>query len=217
MRAARTIRRLLMKQPETTAVQPVRLVPPSLAIREKQTLPVGFYQVLEAPVLLAGCAFPFRYPHWDDLHGLGFRHVVCLAAERPTYSCSPLRLSIACELDDLSVMPEPLNEASERRVIGEIGRRIAAWLMAGEGVLVHCAAGRGRTGTVIGSTLRYLGVPTEEIVEYLNELHGLRSGRGWPEAEWQATILAGHDLGRHPRLDSQALEVVIRDSNYRDG
>jgi len=177
-------------KPTDSSISPnVTLIPPTQAVGCRGSMPPGFYQVLDAPAPLAGCAFPFGYDGWGILHDLGFRHVVCLSSETPSYSCEPLQLSVACELDDLSVIQKPASPERERRSIGRIGRQVVDWLHAGEGVLVHCAAGRGRTGTVVGATLRYLGVPADEIVSYLDDLHWIRSGKEWPEAKWQADIL----------------------------
>ena len=60
---------------------------------------------------------------------------------------------------------------------------------AGEGVVVHCHAGRGRTGTVIGGALVMLGHDPETVVDWLHRVQRTRGKRGWPEQPWQAEVV----------------------------
>lgn len=166
------------------------LIPLNQAIESRPGWPAGFYRILDAPAPLAGCAFPFNFRNWDHLHGLGFRHVFCLASENPRYSPHPLRLAVACELDDLSFQEFPIEPAREAAQIQEIAQSIVTALQNGEGCLVHCAAGRGRSGSVIGVALRMLGIPAPAIISHLNALHFARSGASWPESPWQADLVA---------------------------
>lgn len=173
------------------------LIPPNQANESGPGLPGGFYRILDAPAPLAGCAFPFGFRNWDHLHGLGFRHVYCLSSENPRYSPHPLKLTVACELDDLSVQEFPIDPAREATQIEKIVRNIVTALRNGEGCLVHCAAGRGRTGSVIGVALRMLGIPAPAIKSHLNAIHFARSGASWPESPWQAELVA-RDFDRCP-------------------
>lgn len=68
-------------------------------------------------------------------------------------------------------------------------------LDAGEGVLVHCLGGTGRTGTVIGAVLRSYGMPVDEITLWLDSVHKLRGQQGWPESPWQSQALAVLEKG----------------------
>jgi protein-tyrosine phosphatase len=61
-------------------------------------------------------------------------------------------------------------------------------LDAGEGVIVHCAGGTGRTGTVLGAVLKRQGVPDADVLDFLKRVNQLR-GKNWPEAEWQWQVV----------------------------
>mgnify|MGYP003326670674 FL=1 len=65
---------------------------------------------------------------------------------------------------------------------------------AGRGVLVHCRAGRGRTGTVIGCALVLLGHDPDFVVGWLDGTQRVRNKPGWPEQDWQrSTVLTCTD------------------------
>ena len=66
---------------------------------------------------------------------------------------------------------------------------VVARLAAGEGVVVHCHAGRGRTGTVIGCALVRLGHDPDGVVDWLHRVQRTRGKRGWPEQAWQADVV----------------------------
>jgi protein-tyrosine phosphatase len=66
--------------------------------------------------------------------------------------------------------------------------RIVEFLLAGEGVVVHCAGGTGRTGCVLGCALVRLGYTPSDVIAYLDDLHTIRA-RGWPESPWQAAVV----------------------------
>lgn len=63
------------------------------------------------------------------------------------------------------------------------GNRFNYGRMATErtGVSVHCAPGRGITATVIGAAMGLMGLPEPELIDLLNRLHMLRSGKPWSE------------------------------------
>lgn len=66
---------------------------------------------------------------------------------------------------------------------------VLAALDGGEGMAVHCAGGRGPTGTVIGRVLVRLGHEPDTVVQWLDALHHARGRRGWPEAAFQAQVV----------------------------
>jgi len=78
-------------------------------------------------------------------------------------------------------------------------------LAHGEGVVVHCAGGRGRTGTVLGATLVSLGFAPAEVVAHLDLVHKARGTSGWPESPWQSAILQRFVPKRPPSAASKAL------------
>jgi hypothetical protein len=155
-------------------------------------VPGEFYPVLTEPPL-AGMRLPLRELPWEGLHGSGFRYVACLCAERPGYDPSPLDFLVKIELCDLVEKELPDDPEFEERAIRAISHAVAVRLKSGEGVVVHCAGGRGRTGTVLGCALRELGYETGEIVSFLDRIHRERGKPGWPESPWQREVVARYE------------------------
>lgn len=153
-------------------------------------VPRQFYRVIQSPAPLAGMTLPPSDTPWDRLHEFGFRHVVaCLCSDRPVYDPSPLEWLVTVELCDLAEVPLPEDPVAEERANRIISRAILARLNAGEGVIVHCAGGRGRTGTVLGCVLRGLGYSATEVAAFLGAVHRIRGKGGWPEADWQREVV----------------------------
>jgi len=152
-------------------------------------VPDQFYSVATTPAPLAGMTLPPRETPWASLHGIGFRHVACLCSDRPLYDPTPLDWLVTVELCDLVEQPLPEDPVTEERAIRLIASAIVGCLQQGEGVIVHCAGGRGRTGTVLGCVLRGLGHPADEIVAFLDGIHKRRGKPGWPEAAWQREVV----------------------------
>jgi hypothetical protein len=152
-------------------------------------VPDAFYWVLQQPAPLAGMCYPSPRTPWQDLAAAGFRHVICLEGDGPAYDPSPLIISHSTYLQDLYGGSLPCYPEQEERLIHEAVLAVVRRLQAGDGVVVHCAGGTGRTGTVIGCVLRVLGVSAVEVITYLNHLHQARGRSGWPESEWQSQVV----------------------------
>ncbi len=60
----------------------------------------------------------------------------------------------AVQLQDLVSGAPPSDPVAEERAIQQVMTKAVEMLLKGEGVIVHCQGGRGRTGTVIGCALR---------------------------------------------------------------
>ncbi|HEY4080334.1 MAG TPA: tyrosine-protein phosphatase [Burkholderiaceae bacterium] len=58
---------------------------------------------------------------------------------------------------------------SEARAFSELVTRVAQSLRDGDAVLLHCAHGIGRTGTVAACTLKALGLPTLQALTQVRE------------------------------------------------
>jgi hypothetical protein len=148
--------------------------------------PRDFYQVITQPAPLAGMPYPDERTPWREFARLGFRKVICLAREHPEYDPAPLRILKALELQDLFGGRSPADPAREQALAAEAVAAGLEWLRAGQGVIVHCAGGTGRSGTVIGGMLCALGLPSEQVIAYLERLTQARRGYSWPESPWQA-------------------------------
>jgi hypothetical protein len=154
-------------------------------------LPYDFYWVLQHPAPLAGMPYPSPRTPWQDLAAAGFQHIICLEGRGPVYDPSPLRVNRRTSLQDLYGGKVPCDPQREARLVKEAAQAVLRTLQAGEGVIVHCAGGTGRTGTVIGCVLHLLGVATGQVSTYLNHLHQARGRAGWPESPWQSQVVRG--------------------------
>jgi protein-tyrosine phosphatase len=152
-------------------------------------MPREFYWVLKDPAPLAGMPYPTAQTPWRNINAEGFKYIVCLTEDVPGYDPQPLKLLHTVELEDLFHGRPPQNPVREERLIRTAVEAIAGKLAAGEGVVVHCAGGTGRTGTVIGCLLRLQGFSYAEVLGYLDSLNKARAKAGWPESKWQAQLM----------------------------
>lgn len=151
------------------------------------SLPSELYWVLRSPAPLAGMRYPRADLPWNTLAEAGFGGLVSL--HPGDYDPSPLVCLLSRHLEDLYHGQNPRDAGKEKRLISEAADVIVRTLRSGQGVVVHCAGGTGRTGTVIGCALRRLGYEGTEVVRYLDRLHKARGKQGWPESPWQKAVV----------------------------
>jgi hypothetical protein len=154
-------------------------------------VPESFYLVTREPALLAGMAYPGGegFP-WGALAGLGIAHVVCLTRGGCAYDPTPLGPPLRFPLEDLWSGNPPADPAGEEQSIRRAASAVLGWLRVGEGVVVHCRGGTGRTGTVLGCVLRGLGSDARDVIAYLDRISRERGKPMWPEASWQADVVS---------------------------
>jgi protein-tyrosine phosphatase len=153
--------------------------------------PQRFYRVLQAPAPLAGMSFPDR-PSWKAVAAAGFESIVCLTDNTAPYDPSPLRVLRALKFKDLVGGSCPDDPRREADMLRNVVQAVVEELRAGRGVVVHCAGGTGRTGTVIACALAALGMPEAEVLKYMGTVNtARRKSPGWPESEWQKSQVAG--------------------------
>jgi hypothetical protein len=139
------------------------------------------FVVAETPALLAGMPYPEPETDWNELHRRGFRRLVRL--HPGDYDAAPLVVHDVA-LEDLFGGRSPEDPEAEGRRVWEAALLAADFVARGEGVLVHCVGGTGRTGTVLACALRRLGRPADEAIRLV------RSHRPhWPESSWQEDIV----------------------------
>jgi len=150
-------------------------------------IPKELYWVLNSPAPLAGMKYPRTAFPWSSIKAAGFSHVVSL--EPGSFDPNPLTIAFCEQLEDLVTGGPPRNEEREREKIKKAVAATIGALRSGQGVVLHCFGGRGRTGTVIGCALRELGFDAREIVAFLDRVHKLRGKSGWPESTWQGSLV----------------------------
>lgn len=149
--------------------------------------PSDLYWILKSPAPLAGMRYPRADFPWRGLSSVGLCGVVALAPGR--YDPSPLKLLFSQRLEDLCHGGNPRDPKKEERLITDAVEITLRSLRSGQGVVVHCIGGRGRTGTVLGAVLRRLGYGFPEVLGYLNRIHKARGKPGWPESPWQSAFV----------------------------
>jgi hypothetical protein len=161
---------------------------------EGLSIPDKFFWVKADHPPLAGMQLPQGGIPWDELHRHGFRWIVCLCSERPLYNPLPLERLVTVELCDLDEKELPDDPETEERDYGVIADAVLRKLEKGEGVIVHCAGGRGRTGTLLGIVLVRLGYSAADAISFLDQVHRSRGKDGWPESKWQSDVVTRASL-----------------------
>jgi protein-tyrosine phosphatase len=106
-----------------------------------------------------------------------------------SHSPAPLSVIFSEHLEDLVSGGPPRNDVEERAKVRRAVDATLKELKAGEGVVVHCWGGRGRTGTVLGCVLRELGYSAKDAISFLDGVHKARGKPGWPESPWQSCLV----------------------------
>jgi len=164
--------------------------PADMPMIEGVDVPQQVYLVTRQPAPLAGMAYPDGSGRrWKALAGMGVESVLCLTGDSGSYRPEPLRFLWAVALEDLEHGGPPRWPAEETRLVRQAAGLVLRELRQGRGVVVHCAGGTGRTGTVIGCVLRGLGHDAAAVLAYLDRLNRGRGKPGWPESPWQAGMV----------------------------
>ncbi|RLE19693.1 MAG: hypothetical protein DRJ50_11910, partial [Actinobacteria bacterium] len=137
---------------------------------------------------LAGAARPGPECDFHDLRAESGLDAIVSLTDDNSYDCSPLRRTIIL-LEDLYARSGPTDPASELGLVQQAVTTVRELLDRRLGVLVHCAGGTGRTGTVIGAVLVSYGIEAPTVAAWLDEVHRLRGNSGWPESPWQRDVL----------------------------
>jgi len=141
----------------------------------------SLFVVTETPAPLAGMRFPPPDADWRELHRRGF--VLVIRLHPAEYDPSPL-VAEDLALEDLYGGRIPRDEVAERQRIWHAAGLAARHVTGGDGVVVHCLGGKGRTGTVLACALQVLGHSADEAIETVR-MHR----REWPEAPWQEEVV----------------------------
>lgn len=141
----------------------------------------SLFVVTDLPALLAGMAFPAADTDWQALRRRGFDVVIRL--HPADYDPAPLSAE-DLTLEDLYGGALPRDPAQERRRIWDAARLAAQHVARGDGVVVHCLGGTGRTGTVLACALRQLGRSADDAVDMVQ-----KHRPNWPESQWHEEVV----------------------------
>jgi protein-tyrosine phosphatase len=148
--------------------------------------PMLWWAARDAPAL-AGMAAPHEGFPFGVLAGLGFDAIVSLTG--PTsYDPAPL-FTYHYTLRDLFGQQAPPDPQAELAAVARAVQCVRSLRDAGQGVVVHCGAGIGRTGLVIGAVLVGEGETLTVTCAWLDAVQRRRCARGWPESPWQLEAL----------------------------
>jgi protein-tyrosine phosphatase len=122
-------------------------------------------------------SMPGRFERWAEFVAEAKRRRLCLvvslappeeiATLSPAYWQAIGEGSLVCRWLNLPMQNFglPSDVAAFREGIGLAAER----LLAGDAVMMHCAAGIGRTGTAAACLLKRLGLPTDEAMERVRD------------------------------------------------
>lgn len=122
-------------------------------------------------------AMPGRFEAWPQFLAQASQarldRVVCLTPREELAELSPAyhaevvrgRLPFRWTLMPIRNFGVPEDQAGFRDAVADLAQR----LQAGESVLLHCAAGMGRTGSAAACVLKALGLSSQEALERVRE------------------------------------------------
>jgi protein-tyrosine phosphatase len=131
----------------------------------------------EVPGQLWLGAMPGRFEPWSSFESQAQRHrlelVVCLTPRSELAELSPQyhaavvagRLDFRWQQVAMRNFGVPEDGQAFRRDVGEIVRA----LQGGQSVMLHCAAGLGRTGTAAACVLKALGLDTAQALQRVRD------------------------------------------------
>jgi hypothetical protein len=163
----------------------IELLPVSEAVSAEEP---WLWWALTGEVRLAGMSRPPEGFPFSWLHERGLDTIVSLTGP-VSYDPAPLR-SHAHTLQDLYGRGAPDDPAAEEDEVRRAVATVTALLGESRSVVVHCGAGIGRTGLVIGSVLVSAGHDPGPVTSWLAAVQRARGAKGWPESPWQGEVLS---------------------------
>lgn len=155
------------------------------------------FRSVDLPASVPGNLYLYRMPGrfddldqvFDEIKTAGISQIVSLApmdeiqSKAPNYAEAIRRTSTPAPVTIVPV--EDFDVPSDWEKFTRVARSAAQSLLAGEGILVHCGAGIGRTGMFATLVLHHLGFELQEALEQVDQA-GSR-----PEMDGQTRFLRG--------------------------
>lgn len=129
------------------------------ALSNKSVLPRNFSWLEQAKV--AGCARPESEAELKAVRAQGVQAIVSLTG-------TPLNPELVSELG-FDYLHSHISGAPTMQQLNEIVKLIEAKNAQSKPVLVHCAEGKGRTGTVLAAYLVYHGLRSDDAIQVVRQ------------------------------------------------
>ena len=141
--------------------------------------------------------------------------VISLLEEKEAEKLGVAAEAEACKSLGLTYQNYPIRDfhiASSQSEFSRFIKSLYDLLVAGDKIVVHCYAGIGRTGLVVGSLMILDGVPAKEAIDKMSEARG----RNMPQTQDQYEYL----INFGERVETERVKVgegVMRDGSEKRG
>jgi protein-tyrosine phosphatase len=128
---------------------------------------------------------------WPDFSARVIEHIGPAEEELPPHLQAFKKAGFSPELADIAMMDIYRETAFDPMLVALFSDYFAALAESDSGVLVHCAAGKDRTGIAVALTHHMLGVSEEDIAKDFLETNNSNLADGHNMAVWRSQLGSG--------------------------